>query len=82
MLGSNILVIPVVVSVAYWASRASFTGNTTASTEEEPAAHERHRSQGLLRVERQAITVQALPYLGIVAAVALLTLPAPRRRPA
>ena len=79
MLRSNILAIPVVVNVAYWTSRASLDADASEGTGEDAPTHERHREQGIMRVERQAVTVQALPYLGIVVAVALLTLPCPWR---
>ena len=78
MLGSNILAIPLVVSVVSPASRSRFRGDS-AEAGETPTAHPQHRRQGVLRVEQQVVTVQALPYLGIVAAVALLILPAPWR---
>jgi cation:H+ antiporter len=38
--------------------------------------HEEHRKQHLLRVKRGAVTIQAIPYLLVIALVALLTLPA------
>ncbi len=49
--------------------------NETESTE----AHKQHIRQGILRVQREAVTVLALPYLAILAIVAALTLPAPWR---
>jgi cation:H+ antiporter len=52
------------VVTAYVATRESGIG--------EKGGHENH-----LQVDRQAVTVQALPYLGIIALFALLTLPAP-----
>jgi cation:H+ antiporter len=41
--------------------------------------HEEHLDRHLLRVDRQAVTVQALPYLGLIALFAVLTLPVPWR---
>ena len=67
MLGSNILAIPLVVSVAYWASRKRELGSHEG--------HEEHRKQKLLAISKQAVTVQALPYLAIVILMAVLTLP-------
>jgi cation:H+ antiporter len=64
LLGSNVLAIPMMVVTAYVATRESGIG--------EKGGHENH-----LQVDRQAVTVQALPYLGIIALFALLTLPAP-----
>ena len=98
-IGSNILAIPLVASVAYIASRTSRLGKSSGGessraggdvgSEEqqegrsgEPGEnpetsedHERHRETGLLRVTREAVRVQALPYLGILAIFAALTLP-------
>jgi cation:H+ antiporter len=80
MLGSNIVAIPLVVTIAYIASRKENLGEgDTPEPGEESDAHARHRQQHLLRVEREAVTVQAIPYLIIIAVVALLTLPAPWR---
>jgi cation:H+ antiporter len=38
-------------------------------------AHEQHKKEHLLKVDPQAVTVQAIPYLVIVAVVAILTVP-------
>lgn len=83
-LGSNIIAIPLVVSVAYAASRTSRLGNGGKETGtqqrgediEGDQEHEQHRRQHFLRVQREAVMVQALPYLAILALFALLTLPA------
>jgi cation:H+ antiporter len=83
-LGSNIIAIPLVVTVAYWASRSAQLGgrktNQGASRQgdeaERPAAHKRHRQERMLRVSREGVMVQALPYLGLIGLFALLTLPA------
>ncbi|MDV2994556.1 MAG: hypothetical protein N4J56_004210 [Chroococcidiopsis sp. SAG 2025] len=64
LLGSNIISVPVIVTVAYVASRKG------------------SRAKGdrrLMRVKPEALTVQALPYLAIVALAAILTLPQPWR---
>lgn len=68
MFGSNILAIPAMVTVAYFATRKRNLG-------EEHQDHEQHRREHLIRVDASAVTVQALPYLGILAIVALLTVP-------
>ena len=72
MLGSNALAIPLMVATAYLATRK-------AGLEESGGDHERHRREHFVSVDRSAITVQALPYLGILAVFALLTLPEPWR---
>lgn len=72
-LGSNVLAIPAMVTVAYLATR------TRRIEGKEEAAHARHRARHLLRVERSAVRVQALPYLVVLVVFALLTLPAGRR---
>ncbi len=80
-LGSNVIAIPLVVSTAFAASRTARSrgdndqrSSQTAATES-PEAHERHRGEGLLRIRREAVTVQVLPYLGLLALFALVTLP-------
>ncbi|SFH26506.1 cation:H+ antiporter [Palleronia marisminoris] len=74
LLGSNVLAIPMMVLTAYIATRKRVIGDRGGHEH-----HEEHRRQHLLQVDRQAVTVQAVPYLGIVALFALLTLPAPWR---
>ena len=69
MFGSNILAIPLMVVVAYLATRKKDIG------EGEHQGHEEHLEKHLIRVDKSAVTVQALPYLGILAVVALLTAP-------
>ena len=84
MLGSNILAIPLIVTVAYFASRTRTLDNPDSQnapsrqsqSTQENSAHEQHREHHLLRVKREAVWVLAIPYLGILAVVALLTLPA------
>ena len=103
-LGSNVIAIPLVVAVAYWASRKQQLGAASGSDPsdrdqksagnrggeesggassrtgrpdeaERGAAHGRHLESGVLRMDRAAVRVQALPYLGILAIFAVLTLP-------
>lgn len=79
MLGSNIIAIPLMVVVAYVATRRKALGDGTqdgGGAHEDHAAHVRERR---LAVDRSAVTVQALPYLAILAVVAVLTLPVPGR---
>lgn len=80
MLGSNIVAIPLVVTTAYITSRKTQLGkDNQANAGESVSEHRRHRRQKFMRIEKEAVTVQAIPYIGIVAVVALLTLPAPWR---
>ncbi|WP_036483736.1 sodium:calcium antiporter [Myxosarcina sp. GI1] len=66
LLGSNIISVPIIVTVAYLASKTDSTQNTKP---EEPT----------LQVKREALTVQAIPYVAIVVLAAILTLPSPWR---
>ena len=85
-LGSNVIAIPMVITVAYWATRrgrleAGEGGkggerSTSVDPGESSEAHRRHLREHLLRIKREAVTVQALPYLAILALFAVLTLPA------
>lgn len=68
-LGSNVIAIPLIVTVTFIASRKRTLGG---GDQEE---HRRHLDEKLVRVTPRGITVQALPYLAIVAIFALLTLP-------
>lgn len=72
MLGANIIVVPILVATAYLATRKKELGG-------EHGDHERHLREHFVPVDPGAVTMQALPYLGILALVALLTLPAPWR---
>lgn len=88
MFGSNIVAIPLMVTIAYLASRTTLGGqNESDRSQSNPSPaensqqslkgfHQRHRKEHLLRVKRDAVTVLALPYLGILTLVAILTLPA------
>jgi cation:H+ antiporter len=67
LLGSNIVSVPALVTVAYIASRVHSPRS------------DRPQTPPVLQVKPQALTVQALPYLGIVGLAALLTVPAPWR---
>lgn len=81
-LGSNIVAIPLMVTTAYLASRSELGGDASESgSSRGPSTteHRRHLREDLLRVKRDAVTVLALPYLGVLALVAALTLPAPWR---
>lgn len=92
MFGSNIVAIPVMVSTAYLASRTNLsegddratpskarrdTGDSSHRTTVDE--HREHLQENFLQVDHEAATVLALPYLGILALAALLTLPAPGR---
>lgn len=78
-LGSNVLAIPLIVTVAYWASRKAELGNgedkNAQDKNSEHPNHAQHRREHLLRIKHTAVTVQAIPYLLIVILFALLTLP-------
>lgn len=73
LLGSNIISVPVIVAVAYFANR-SRPQDSSADASRSPLP-DRH----LLRVKHEALTVQALPYLAVIGIAALLTLPPPWR---
>ena len=92
MFGSNIVAIPVMVTTAYLASRTEIaedsnppepsespSGSPAASRQSTANEHQEHLQESFLRVDREAVTVLALPYLGILAVIAVLTLPAPWR---
>lgn len=69
MLGSNVIAIPFMVMTAYIATRH-------LKKENADQGHRQHVREHLLKVDPTAVTVQALPYLVIVAVVAVLTVPA------
>ena len=69
MLGSNVIAIPIMVVTAYIATRH-------LKKENRDKGHEMHIKEHLLRVDRTAVTVLAIPYLVIIAVVAVLTVPA------
>ncbi|MEP1151243.1 MAG: sodium:calcium exchanger [Balneola sp.] len=66
LLGSNIISIPLMVTIAYFASRKQFKTNTK---------HQEHLDADLLALNKRSVSVLSLPYLGIIALVAVLTLP-------
>ena len=72
MFGSNVIAIPIMVVTAYLATRH-------LKKKKGHKRHQQHLKEHLLKVDPRAVTVQALPYLLIVAVVALLTVPAPWR---
>lgn len=69
LLGSNIISVPAIVTVAYFANRSRQRDSSNA--EDQNSSSDRR----LLRVKREALTIQALPYLGVIGIAALLTLP-------
>ena len=86
-IGSNILAIPVVVTVAYVATRSSMiregVDQESGKQQEQGAAqegsgedHEQHLEHRLLRIQKEAVTVQGLPYIAILLLFGALTLPA------
>ena len=68
MFGSNVVAIPLMVITAYIATRHLKKENAGEN-------HQKHLSEHLLKVDPTAVTVQAIPYLVIVAVVAILTVP-------
>lgn len=89
LLGSNIISVPVIVTVAYLASQTSAAnqnqsidkGSTTEdqSTTKEKPRLKVFRSWTALQVKPEALTLQAIPYLLVIALAALLTIPQPWR---
>ena len=73
-LGSNIIAIPLVVTIAYLASRRRKLGSSEAGAQGHPD-HDRHREEHALRVQQEAVTVQAIPYLLLIVLFATLTVP-------
>lgn len=67
VLGSTVIGIPTLVTIGYLATRKRDLPNDPG--------HDRHLQKHLLRVDPAAVGVQALPYLGILALLAVLTLP-------
>ncbi|PGF14636.1 sodium:calcium exchanger [Natrinema sp. CBA1119] len=91
MLGSNIVSVPLIVTTAYFVSRTESLGGgngenddsgsngSTGQSNRLEAGHEQHRQENLLRIGRDAVHVLTVPYLGILALVAILTVPEPVR---
>lgn len=75
MFGANIVAIPLMMTIAYVASRKRSLGSGESEGENQQE-HEQHRQEHLLRVNRQAVFLLAIPYIGILLLVAALTLPA------
>lgn len=78
MLGSTVVSIPITVAVAYAAVRRNRSDSGDGEGDGEGDAPAEARA-GELRVERQSVSIDALPYLAIVALFALLVLPPPWR---
>lgn len=66
LLGSNIISIPLICTIAYVASRKQFKNNQQ---------HQKHLEENILALNKRSVSVLSLPYLGIIALVAVLTLP-------
>jgi cation:H+ antiporter len=85
LLGSNIISVPAMVTVAYIACRTRGNSSPSAPDLAENTSGEnedlqrRDRPCKVLRVKPEALTVQALPYLAIIALATLLTVPKPWR---
>ena len=69
MLGSNVIAIPIMVVTAYIATRHLKKENAGKD-------HQQHLKGHLIKVDPKAVTVLAIPYLVIIAVVAILTVPA------
>ena len=84
MLGSNIVSIPLIVTIAYLASRKRELSQSESQPRSSGSSqasqgnpeHEQHRQTRLLRVNREAVWILTLPYLAVLALVAILTIPA------
>ena len=76
LLGSNIISVPAIVTVAYI---ASWWRNRGKSRSKNNNSNSNSTSSKALKVKSEALYVQAIPYLLIVALAALLTLPKPWR---
>lgn len=83
MLGSNVVSVPGMVAVAYLATRKRQLGGNEdsgpTSTSGGDSDHSEHVDEQVLDIDRQAVTVQALPYLAVVTLAAVLILPPPLR---
>ncbi|PHN01830.1 sodium:calcium antiporter [Flavilitoribacter nigricans] len=66
LLGSNIISIPLMITIAYFASRKRFKNNPQ---------HQEHLDAKVLALNKRSVSVLSLPYLGIIALVAILTIP-------
>ena len=84
LLGSNIISVPAIVTVSYLASQTRTANQNLAKIYPASALKESPKLNVLkswtgLRVKPEALTSQAIPYLGVIALAALLTLPTPWR---
>ncbi|MFB6302095.1 MAG: sodium:calcium antiporter [Haloferacaceae archaeon] len=93
MLGSNIVSIPIIFTIAYVASRRSLTTESGTGDESsaeisgeagdgpppDPDRHEAAPGERVLQLEPRTLTVHVLPYLGILFLIAALTVPEPVR---
>ena len=74
LLGSNIISVPAIVTVAYiaswWRNRGKSRSNSKSNSNDNNS-----KSSKALKVKSEALYVQAIPYLLIVALAAILTLP-------
>lgn len=86
LLGSNIISVPAIVTVAYLASQTRAANRNQLSQRD--AGRNQSPQQDIprlnvlqswtgLRVKPEALTLQAIPYLVVIALAALLTMPAP-----
>lgn len=66
LLGSNIISIPLIITISYFSSRGEFKNKPE---------HKKHIQSNFLALNRRSIKVLSLPYLAIVFLVALLTIP-------
>lgn len=76
MLGSTVVSIPITVAVAYLAVRR---GRSSKDGSDDGSGDGSGDGSDELRVERQAVFVDALPYLAVVGLFAVLVLPPPWR---
>ncbi|MEQ8538505.1 MAG: hypothetical protein RIB93_13790 [Coleofasciculus sp. D1-CHI-01] len=82
LLGSNIISVPAIITTAYIASQwgsGSKRTNSEHSSNRADSTYDYQRKKRVMRVKREALTVQALPYLAVIALAALLTIPKPWR---
>lgn len=88
LLGSNIISVPAIVTVAYLASQTSAANQNQSATDstavdqsspQETPQLKVFRSWTALQVKPEALTLQAIPYLIVIALAALLTIPKPWR---
>ncbi|MGF1457551.1 MAG: sodium:calcium antiporter [Leptolyngbyaceae cyanobacterium] len=80
LLGSNIISVPAIVGVAYLASQTqspqdSMNGYKGPRSPRSTSRLTRVDSWRALRVKPEALTIQAIPYLAVIALAAILTIP-------